>query len=141
MTSANALVTLDCTMWGIAVRHLFKHFKIGIVLLAITIALSLAWSYLSHLWFAIIVSCVGGIALLGAANRDAWRQTAQANPAPPKAIKAVKTTAPARGQRSPAASARLLATAHTLAGTAGVLPSRDTRSASTRKPMVMSGTV
>jgi hypothetical protein len=106
LTVANALVTLDCSMWGVAVRHLFKHFKIGMVLLALTIALSLAWSYLSHLWFAIIVSSGGGIALLGVVNHDAWRQTGRADPPPPKAVKAVKTTAPARGRRSPAASAR-----------------------------------
>jgi hypothetical protein len=42
LTLANALVTLDGTMWGIAARHLLKHFKTGMVLLAITIALSLA---------------------------------------------------------------------------------------------------
>ena len=80
-------------MWGIAVRHLFKHFKIGMVLLALTIALSLAWSYLSHLWFAIIVSSGGGIALLGVVNHDAWRQTGQAGPPPPKAPGSATRTA------------------------------------------------
>ena len=90
-------------MWGIAARHLLKHFKIGMVLLAITIALSLAWSYLSHLWFGIIVACGGSIALLGVGSHNAWRQTGQADPPPPKAARA---TAPARGRRFPGAEAR-----------------------------------
>jgi probable Rubsico expression protein CbbX len=89
-------------MWGIAARHLLKHFKTGMILTVVTVALSLGWSYLSHLWFAIIVSCVGGAALLGVANRDAWRQTGKADPPPPRAGKA---TATARG-RSPEAEAR-----------------------------------
>ena len=101
MTLANALITLVITMWGIAARHLLKHFKIGMVLLAITIVLSLGWSYLSHLWFAVIVACGGSVALLGVASHDGWRQTGRADPPPPKAAKA-----PAGGLRSPKAQAR-----------------------------------
>ena len=47
------LVTLICTMFGFT----RKNFKISMWLLAGMVALSLAWSYLSHLWFAIIVAC------------------------------------------------------------------------------------
>lgn len=32
-------------MWGIAARHLLKHFKTGMLLIAVTIALALIWSY------------------------------------------------------------------------------------------------
>ena len=88
-------------MWGIAVRHLLKHFKIGMVLLALTIALSLGWSYLSHLWFAVIVACGGSIALLGVASHDGWRQTGRADPPPAKAARA-----PARGRPAPEAPGR-----------------------------------
>jgi len=101
LTLANALITLVITMWGMAARHLLKHFKIGMVLLAITIVLSLGWSYLSHLWFAVIVACGGSVALLGVASHDGWRQTGRADPPPPKAAKA-----PAGGLRSPKAQAR-----------------------------------
>ena len=87
LTLAKALVTLEFTMWGIAARHLLKHFKIGMILLAVAVALSLGWSYLSHLWFAVIVSCAGCAAFLGVANRDAWRQTARADPPPARAAK------------------------------------------------------
>ena len=92
LTLANVLVTLDLTMWGFALRHLFKHFKIGMLLLGITIALSLAWSYLPHLWFAVIVPCTGSAALLGLLTQDSWRQTAGAGPPEPP----TKAAGPAR---------------------------------------------
>jgi probable Rubsico expression protein CbbX len=98
LTVANALVTLDFTMWGIAARFLLKHFKTGVLLIVATVALALGWFYLSHVWFAVIVSCVGSTVLFGMANRDAWRQTAKADP-PPEAV------APA-GRRSRRAEAR-----------------------------------
>ena len=101
LTLVKVLVTLEFTMWGIAVRHLLKHFKIGMILLAVTVALSLGWSYLSHVWFAVIVSCTGCAAFLGLANRDAWRQTGLADPPAARAAQA-----PARGRRSPKAQAR-----------------------------------
>jgi len=106
LTLADVLITLVFTMWGIAVRHLLKHFKTGMILIAVTVALSLAWSYVPHVWFAIIVALGGSAALMGVVNRDAWRQTAAADPPPPKAVKA---TAPARGVRGavpPAPAAR-----------------------------------
>jgi probable Rubsico expression protein CbbX len=102
----NPLVTLDYTMWGIAARSLLKHFKTGVILIVITVALSLGWSYLSHVWFLIIVACTGSVALLGVANHHAWRQTGQSGPSAPPgpritAAKAPKAAgAPARGQRS-----------------------------------------
>jgi probable Rubsico expression protein CbbX len=102
---ANPLVTLDYTMWGIAARSLLKHFKTGMILIVITVALSLGWSYLSHVWFLIIVACTGSVALLGVANHHAWRQTGQAGQSAPPAprIRAAETVSrppPARGQRS-----------------------------------------
>jgi probable Rubsico expression protein CbbX len=92
LTVANALVTLDLTMWGIAARYLLKHFKMGVVLIVVTVALVLGWIYLAHVWFAVIVSCVGSTVLFGVANRDAWRQTAKADPPPPKAAQAAAPT-------------------------------------------------
>jgi probable Rubsico expression protein CbbX len=102
LTVANVLVTLISTMWGEAVRHLLRHFKAGMILTVVTVALALGWSYLSHIWFAIIVSCVGSVALMGVANRNAWRQTGQADPPPAQAAKA---TVPARRHRFPKAEA------------------------------------
>ena len=102
LTLANVLVTLDLTMWGIAARHLLKHFKIGMVLLAITVALSFAWSFLPHVWFAVIVACAGSAALLGVATQDSWRQTGLADPPPPEA----QTAAPARKRPSAAVKTR-----------------------------------
>jgi probable Rubsico expression protein CbbX len=86
-------------MWGIAARFLLKHFKTGVLLIVATVALALGWFYLPHVWFAVIVSCVGSTVLFGVANRDAWRQTAKADP-PPEA------TAPPAGRRSRRAEAR-----------------------------------
>jgi probable Rubsico expression protein CbbX len=65
-------------MWGIT----FKHFKTGVLLLVITIALSLSWYYLPHLAFLIGVACVGSIALMGLVTSDSWRQTGRADPVP-----------------------------------------------------------
>ena len=61
-----------------------KNFKISMVLVAATIALSLAWSYLPHLWFLIIVLGVAGSALVGMVGRNTWRQTGLADPPPPR---------------------------------------------------------
>ena len=60
-----------------------KHFKTGMLLLLVTVAVSAAWSYLPHLFFFIIVTCVGGVALFGLATHDSWRQTLRADPGPP----------------------------------------------------------
>jgi probable Rubsico expression protein CbbX len=99
LTAANALVTLDFTMWGIGARFLLKHFKTGVLLAVVLAALALGWSYLPHVWFAVIGSCVGSTVLFGVANRDAWRQTAKADP-PPEAA------APPTGRRPRRAEAR-----------------------------------
>ena len=74
------LVTLELTMSAFSL----KNFKISMVLVAATIALSLAWSYLPHLWFLIVVLCVAGSALLGMVGRNTWRQTGLADPPPPR---------------------------------------------------------
>jgi probable Rubsico expression protein CbbX len=94
LTLAKALVTLEFTMWGIAARHLLKHFRIGMILVAVTVALALGWSYLSHVWFGVIVTCTGSIALLGVAHRDAWRQTGRADPPPAKEAKEAEEAKP-----------------------------------------------
>jgi probable Rubsico expression protein CbbX len=110
LTLANALVTLDCTMWGVTT----KHFKTGILLLAATIALSLVWSYLPHLVFIISAITAGFVAVAYAVSHDAFRQASlllnDAPPLPPPrpsaAVKVANAPAPARGGRSAAAGAR-----------------------------------
>jgi probable Rubsico expression protein CbbX len=82
-----------------------KNFKISMWLLAGMVALSLAWSYLSHLWFFIIVACGGSIALLGVLNRDAWHQTAQADPDLPQ-LETATSKASARKRRAEARARR-----------------------------------
>jgi probable Rubsico expression protein CbbX len=85
-------------MWGYGA----KHFITGVVLLIVMAALALGWFFLSHLWFVIIVACVGSAALLTVANQNAWRQTGDADPPAPKAVKPARSAtarAPARGRR------------------------------------------
>jgi probable Rubsico expression protein CbbX len=93
-------------MWGYAA----KHFRTGVVLIVVAPALALGWTFLSPVWFAVIVACAVSVALLGVANRNAWRQTGEAGPPAPKAAKAAKTaepaTAPPRGRRFAGAQAR-----------------------------------
>ena len=69
-------------MWGTAARYLRRHVKAVVLVLVASAALLLAWSSLSHLWFALIAACVGGVALMGLASHDTWRQTGQADLAP-----------------------------------------------------------
>jgi probable Rubsico expression protein CbbX len=94
---ANALVTLDCTMWGIAT----KHVKIGI-LLAAAVALTLAWSTLPHPFFGIVAGSAAVAALSVALGVNGLRQLNQADPTPrrPKAVPQ------AHGRRSTSAKAR-----------------------------------
>ncbi|MGH2916738.1 MAG: hypothetical protein ACRDMX_17305 [Solirubrobacteraceae bacterium] len=47
-------------MWGLAT----KHYKTGVALIVVLAALVVGWLSLSHLWFVIIVACVGSAALL-----------------------------------------------------------------------------
>jgi probable Rubsico expression protein CbbX len=82
--------------------YTLKHFKAGMLLLAATIALSLLWSYLPHLFFYVIVAWSGGIALFFLAVRDSWRQTSRADPAPPPS----RAAPPVRGRRPAAGQAR-----------------------------------
>jgi probable Rubsico expression protein CbbX len=104
LTGANVLVTLVCTMWG-SWGFTRKNFKISMWLLAVMVALSLAWSYLSHLWFAVIVACGGSVALLAVLNRDAWHQTAKADPLEPEP-KTATSKASARNRRAAARARR-----------------------------------
>jgi probable Rubsico expression protein CbbX len=86
-------------MWGLAT----KQFRTGVALIVVVVALALGWLFLSHLWFVIIVACVGSAALLTLANQNAWRQTGEADPPEPKAVKPARparaAAAPARGRR------------------------------------------
>jgi len=72
---ANALVTLDRTMWGIAM----KHVKTG-MLLAATVALTLAWTFLPHPFFGIVVACAAIGALSVVLGINALRQLSGADP-------------------------------------------------------------
>jgi probable Rubsico expression protein CbbX len=68
-------------MWGITM----KHFKLGIVLAVVTVVLSLGWSYLPHLLFAIFLASVAIIVLASALIYNSWRQAGRADqptPAP-----------------------------------------------------------
>jgi hypothetical protein len=94
---ANALVTLDRTMWGIAM----KHVKTG-MLLAATVALTLAWTFLPHPFFGIVVACAAIGALSVVLGINALRQLSGADP-PPRQPKAVPH---ARGRRFTRAKAR-----------------------------------
>jgi probable Rubsico expression protein CbbX len=89
-------------MLGITTRQMLKYFGTGVVLVVVIVGVCLGWFYLSHVWFAFIVICAVGAVLVGVANRDAWRQTGQADPLP----EAVTATPPAAGRRSQRAEAR-----------------------------------
>jgi probable Rubsico expression protein CbbX len=82
-------------MWGLTTQYLLKHFKTGAVLLVLVAGLAVGWIFLSHLWFAVIVATALSAALFGLLNRDAWRQTSQADPEP-KAVSSPKPAKPAR---------------------------------------------
>jgi probable Rubsico expression protein CbbX len=97
LTLAKALVTLDCTMWGIAT----KHVKTG-MLLAAAVALTLAWASLPHGFFGIVAGSAAVAALAVALGLNGLRQLNQADP-PPRRPKAVPQ---AHGRRSPSGKAR-----------------------------------
>jgi hypothetical protein len=75
------LITLVLTMRA---AFSLRNFKISMLLLVVTVSLSLAWSYLAHLWFYVIVACAVSAALAVMAGRNTWRQTGLADPAPPR---------------------------------------------------------
>jgi probable Rubsico expression protein CbbX len=79
-----------------------KHFKTGMLLVAVTIALSAIWSYLPHIFFIVIAAWGVGLGLLALVTRDAWRQAGRADHAPPRA----KARPRARGRSLPAAQSR-----------------------------------
>jgi probable Rubsico expression protein CbbX len=82
-----------------------KHFKLGIVLAVITVALVLGWSYLPHLLFATFLASVAIIVLASAASYNSWRQASrigQDAPASPRAGPAPQ----ARVRRRPASDTR-----------------------------------
>ncbi|HMD25851.1 MAG TPA: AAA family ATPase [Streptosporangiaceae bacterium] len=75
------LVTLVLTMMG---QFSLRNFKISMLLLAITLGLAAAWSYLPHVWFIVVVICAAGTVLAGIASRNTFRQTRLADPPPPR---------------------------------------------------------
>ena len=93
LTGANVLITLVLTMRA---AFSLRNFKISMLLLVVTVSLSLAWSYLAHLWFYVIVACAVSAALAVMAGRNTWRQTGLADPAPPR-IKTRRRLSPTPG--------------------------------------------
>jgi probable Rubsico expression protein CbbX len=81
LTVANVLVTLVLTMRG---QFSLQSFKISMLLVAATIGLAAAWSYLPHPWFIVVVVCAVGTVLAGIASRNTWRQTRLADLPPPR---------------------------------------------------------
>ena len=75
-------------MWGITT----KHFKLGIGLLAGTVALALGWQYLSHWLFLVALPCIAFVVGLVWLSRDSFRQVDKNDPIPKR------MTANLRGQ-------------------------------------------
>ena len=63
-------------------------------LLVATVALGLAWSYVPHLLFGILLAAVAICALSIAVSRDAWRQAHRIDPPPQAARKALPPPKP-----------------------------------------------
>ena len=59
LTLANALVTLNFTMWGI----MTERFKTGLILVVATVTLCLAWFILPHFSFVVFVACASAAGL------------------------------------------------------------------------------
>jgi probable Rubsico expression protein CbbX len=97
LTLANALVTLNFTMWGITT----ERFKTGLILVVATVTLCLAWFFLPHFSFVVFVACVSAAGLFMLC-RDAWRQVHRVDPPPPQP----RAVARARGRRFRGAEAR-----------------------------------
>ena len=64
-----------------------KHWKSGLTSFVAVAALTLAWSFLPHVWFWIVTSIAVSTVLLALASHNGWRQTGLADPAP-KRVKA-----------------------------------------------------
>jgi hypothetical protein len=118
-----ALATLNFIMWGITM----KHFKLGIVLAVVTLVLSLGWSYLPHLLFAIFLGSVAIIVLASAVSYNSWRQAGRVGQDAPAAPRA-RPAPQARVRRRPAADNRAKRRAEVLQPDATVILS-DERSA------------
>jgi probable Rubsico expression protein CbbX len=69
-----------------------KHWKSGLTSFVVVVALSVAWSYLPHVWFWVVASIAISTVLLALVSHNGWRQTGLADPAP----KRVKTRKPVR---------------------------------------------
>src|SRR5271170_4577963 len=64
-----------------------RNFKISMLLLVSTSGLAVAWSYLPHVWFVVVVVCAVGSVLMVLAGRNGWRQTSLAGPPPPPQVR------------------------------------------------------
>jgi probable Rubsico expression protein CbbX len=100
-------------MWVYSLRY----FKTGVLLVAVTVALSVTWSYLPHPIFWVITASVGLVGLTALATRDSWRQALRADSSPPPPTRAPRASAArpgptarpgstAPGGRKPTARAR-----------------------------------
>ena len=65
-------------MWGITT----KHFKLGVLLTAATVAVALGWEYLSHLSFVVALPCTAFLVVLVLLGRDSFRQADKNDPLP-----------------------------------------------------------
>ena len=59
-----------------------RNFKISMLLLVATTGLAVAWSYLPHVWFIVVVITAIGTVLSGFVGRNTWRQTGLVGPSP-----------------------------------------------------------
>ncbi len=102
----NGLATLKFKMFNYS---WLKYWKTGLASFVVVVGLSLAWSYLAHVWFWVVASILISTVLLALLSRDSWRQTELADPAP-KRIKPQKRgralPPAARAQAIPAAEGR-----------------------------------
>ena len=57
-----------------------RNFKISMLLLVATTGLAVAWSFLPHVWFIVVVITAVGSVLSALAGRNGWRQTSLAGP-------------------------------------------------------------
>ena len=55
-----------------------RNFKISMLLLVATTGLAVAWSFLPHVWFIVVVITAVGSVLSALAGRNGWRQTSLA---------------------------------------------------------------
>jgi probable Rubsico expression protein CbbX len=88
-------------MWVYSLRH----FKTGLLLLAVTVGLSVIWSYLPHPIFWAIAASVGLVGLILLAAHDSWRQAVRADSPSPRPKEAPRGSTTPRVSGAPRGSA------------------------------------